>query len=87
MHANNDERLSGAVDQEAFEKVIRDNLSPESVATIIAFLQPGASKCRQLTQHDAEAHLTPRSALQMRWPAARPGDFGLGDHLETMLPS
>ena len=42
MHANNDERMSGAVDQEAFEKVIRDNLSPEGVATIIAFLQPAA---------------------------------------------
>jgi len=34
--------LSGAVDQETFQKVIRDNLSPEAVATIIAFLQPAA---------------------------------------------
>jgi len=42
MPANNDERMSGAVDQVAFEKVIRDNLSPEAVATIIAFLQPAA---------------------------------------------
>jgi hypothetical protein len=42
MHANDDERMSGAVDQEAFEKVIRDNLSPEGVATIIAFLQQAA---------------------------------------------
>jgi hypothetical protein len=42
MNANNDERPSGAVDQEAFEKVIRDNLSPEAVASIIAFLQPAA---------------------------------------------
>jgi len=42
MHANNEERGCGAVDQESFEKVIRDNLSPESVATIIAFLQPAA---------------------------------------------
>jgi hypothetical protein len=42
MHANNDERMSGTVDQEAFEKVIRDNMSPEGVATIIAFLQPAA---------------------------------------------
>jgi hypothetical protein len=41
MNANNDERMSGAVDQDAFEKVIRD-LSPEAVATIIAFLQPAA---------------------------------------------
>jgi replicative DNA helicase len=38
----NDERQSGAVDQEAFEKVIRDNLSPEAVASIIAFLRPAA---------------------------------------------
>lgn len=38
----NDARQSGAVDQEAFEKVIRDNLSPEAVASIIAFLQPAA---------------------------------------------
>ena len=28
--------------QDAFEKVIRENLSPEGVATIIAFLQPAA---------------------------------------------
>jgi hypothetical protein len=42
MPANNDERMSGAVDQEAFERVVRDNLSPEVVATIIAFLQPAA---------------------------------------------
>ena len=42
MSSNNNERQSGAVDQEAFEKVIRDNLSPEAVAAIIAFLQPAA---------------------------------------------
>jgi hypothetical protein len=42
MSAKDEERMSGAVDQEAFEKVIRDNLSPEGVATIIAFLQPAA---------------------------------------------
>jgi len=36
------ERMSGAVDQEAFERVIRENLSPEGVATIIAFLQRAA---------------------------------------------
>ena len=42
MNANNNERMSGAVDQEAFETVIRDNLSPEAVASIIAFLQPAA---------------------------------------------
>ena len=41
---SNDEevRMSGAVDQEAFERVIRENLSPEAVATVIAFLQPAA---------------------------------------------
>lgn len=33
------ESMSGAVDQEAFENVIRDNLSPEAVVAIIAFLQ------------------------------------------------
>jgi hypothetical protein len=42
MHAKDDDRMSGAIDQEAFEKVITDNLSPEGVATIIAFLQPAA---------------------------------------------
>jgi predicted O-methyltransferase YrrM len=42
MSAGNDERSCGAVDQEAFEKVIRDNLSPEGVAAIIAFLQSAA---------------------------------------------
>jgi hypothetical protein len=40
MNARSHERNSGAVDQEAFEKVIRDNLSPLGVATIIAYLQP-----------------------------------------------
>ena len=36
MNAENQERMSGAIDQEAFERVIRENLSPEGVATIIA---------------------------------------------------
>ncbi|NLS93929.1 MAG: hypothetical protein GXX96_17350 [Planctomycetaceae bacterium] len=35
------ERMSGAVDQEAFERAIRENLSSEGVATIIAFLAAG----------------------------------------------
>jgi len=43
MNANNDERNSGAVDQEALEDAIRDNLSPDGVAAIIAFLQPADS--------------------------------------------
>lgn len=34
--------MTGAVDQETFETVIRQNLSPEAVATIIALLQPAA---------------------------------------------
>jgi len=42
MNANHDERGSGAVDQAAFEQVIRENLSPEGIATVIAFLQPAA---------------------------------------------
>lgn len=40
MNAKDDKRMSGAVDQQAFDTVIRENLSPEGVATIIAFLQP-----------------------------------------------
>lgn len=43
MNVNNDERQSGAVDQEAFEKVIRDNLSPEGVAALVMALQPAES--------------------------------------------
>ncbi|MCC6491600.1 MAG: hypothetical protein IT424_01110 [Pirellulales bacterium] len=41
---NKNERIpaTGAVDQAAFETAIRDNLSPEGVAAIIAFLQPAA---------------------------------------------
>lgn len=31
--------MNGAVDQAAFENAIRDNLSPEAVAAIIALLQ------------------------------------------------
>ena len=40
MSDDKSERGCGAVDQEAFEKVIRDNLSPEAVATIICLLEP-----------------------------------------------
>lgn len=43
MDEREDERQSGAVDQEAFEKMIRDNLSPEGVAAIIALLQPAGN--------------------------------------------
>lgn len=59
MHAN-DERMCGAVDQQAFEQAIRDNLSPEGVATIIAFLQ-AATHERPRTEKAAEG------LRQMRW--------------------
>ena len=39
MSRKNEEHQSGAVDQVMFEKVIRDNLSPEGVAAVIAFLR------------------------------------------------
>jgi len=39
MNASDDQRT---VDQDAFKNMIRDNFSPEAVATIIAFLQPAA---------------------------------------------
>ena len=37
MNANQRERFNSPADRDAFEKAIRDNLSPEGVATIIAF--------------------------------------------------
>jgi len=40
MHDEQHERDCGAIDQEAFEKVIQENLSPEAVATIICLLEP-----------------------------------------------
>ncbi len=40
MHASQDKRRP--VDPEAFERAIRDNLTPEAVATIAAFLQVAA---------------------------------------------
>ena len=49
-------RQSGAVDQVMFEKVIRDNLSPEGVAAIVAFLQPAAMK-RPTTEEQRKALL------------------------------
>lgn len=38
-----DERMSGAVNQKAFEKAMRDNLSPEGVAALVMALQPVGS--------------------------------------------
>ena len=39
----NAERMSGAVDQEAFEQVIRENMSPEGVAALVMALQSAGS--------------------------------------------
>lgn len=39
----NEKTMCGAIDQEAFEKAIRDNLSPSGVAAIIALLQPAGN--------------------------------------------
>ena len=36
-------KVSDAVDQEAFEKVVRDNLTPEGVTAAISFLQVAGS--------------------------------------------
>jgi len=55
-------RMSGAVDQEAFEQVIRDNLSPEGVATIIAFLQPA-------TSYRAPTPEANRGLMELEWLA------------------
>ena len=54
MHANHDQRPSDAVDHEAFQKVIRDNLSPQAVAAIVAFLEPAALR-RAPSQEAREA--------------------------------
>jgi hypothetical protein len=43
MANHNDERMSGAVDQAVFEQAIRDNLSPDGVATVIAWLRAAES--------------------------------------------
>ena len=40
MNAKEKHQMSGAVDQGAFEKAIRENLSPEGITAIIALLQP-----------------------------------------------
>ena len=74
----NDERQSGAVDQEAFEKVIRDNLSPEAVATIIAFLQP-AGFYRPANEDAMQA------LLQVEWFANTLTDMlGVEEHNRLM---
>ena len=60
MNARDDKPMSGAVDQEAFEQVIRDNLSPEGVATIIAVLQPA-------TMYKAHTPEAERGLQQLEW--------------------
>ena len=59
MNANHDRR-SGAVDQDAFEQVIRDNLSPAGVATIIAFLQPA-------TMYKGPTEEAQRGLCELEW--------------------
>lgn len=54
MNQKNQERMSGAVDQEAFDDAIRENLSPAGVAAIIAFLQP-ATMNRPTTPEQKQA--------------------------------
>ncbi len=60
MNAEKRERMSGAVDQEMFEAVIRENLSPEGVATIIAFLQPA-------TMQKAPTEEARRGLRELEW--------------------
>ena len=57
-----DVRHSGAVDQAAFEKVIRDNLSPEGVAAVIAFL-------RTATVNQPQTEEQRRALAEVNWLA------------------
>ena len=78
MNANHEERLHAPVDPEAFEKVIRENLSPEAVATIIAFLQPAAFY--RPANEDAMQAL-----LQVEWFANTLTDMlGVEEHTRLM---
>jgi predicted O-methyltransferase YrrM len=58
MDATND--AGRTADQEAFEKAIRDNLSPEGVATIIAFLQPA-------TTHKPRTDEARKALREVKW--------------------
>ena len=62
MSGKNQERPSGAVDQQAFETVIRDNLSPEGVTAVIAFLR--TASLNQPTNDDQR-----RALLEVQWLA------------------
>ena len=53
-------RESGAVNQEAFENAIRENMSPEGVAALVMALQPAGSI--QTTSPEGEQAL-----LQVLW--------------------
>ena len=48
------DRSSGAIDQEAFENAIRDNMSPEGVAALVMALQ-GAGSIRATTPEGEQA--------------------------------
>lgn len=62
IHADNQDHTTGAVDQEAFETAIRENLSPESVVAVIALLQVGSSA------RPASTEGTKRCAGSNGWP-------------------
>lgn len=78
MNANNEERMSGAIDQEAFERVIRENLSPAGVATIIAFLQPA-------TTYKAPTEEATQGLLELEWFANTLIDFLGVDEYNRLL--
>ena len=70
MNAKDDDRMSGAVDQEAFEAVIRDNLSPEGVATIVACLRAAAVQkacLRADTHRQVPSEEAQRGLRQAEW--------------------
>lgn len=60
MSETNQERPNDAAEQQPFEKVIRDNLSPEGVVAVIALLSPAS-----ITNPDNDEH---RKAIEeLRW--------------------
>lgn len=54
------ERICGAVDQDAFDSVLSDNLSPAGMATIIAVLQPA-------TMQQAPTAEARQGLLELEW--------------------
>jgi|TARA_Y100000310_G_scaffold173563_2_gene173695 hypothetical protein len=72
--------MTGAVDQQAFKSVIRDNLSPEGVATVIAYLQAAAF---QSTENASPAAV--RGLQQAEWLADTLTDMlGADEHNRLM---